>query len=144
MLKASQQPSSFSISTTEKKLLIIFCYYVISTVVELTAFSEFIRRSALFFSALNEYFICELKGHDPLNPCDRGKFEDVYSEIPVILSYGTRGLLPLFNMIFVVNFATLKEKYPWLFCAKKRSSASRMTHEMSRSRNGTTTTSTGL
>lgn len=132
MSKVSQlkiQPGG--LSTTEKKLLILFCYYVISTVVELTTFSDGVRKSAIFRSALRKYFACEIKGHNPLDPCDREKFESVYSEVPVILAYGTRGFLPLFNVIFVVNFHKLKEKFPWLFCVKNRSSASKITHEMS-------------
>lgn len=130
MRKAShpKHPSS-GLSTTEKKLFILFCYYVISTVVELTAFSEIVSKSANFQFGLGQYFACERKGHDPLNPCDREKFEKFYSEVPVILAYGTRGLLPLFNIIFVINFGKFKEKYPWLFCAKilKKSFASSAT-----------------
>ena len=122
MFKASQLKNNpFGLNVAERKLLIIFCYYVVSTVVNLTAFSDFASKSDIFEVELNRYFACELAGHDPSNPCPR-TFEGVWTEVPVIIAYGLHGILPLVNLIFVVSLQELREKFPRLFCMKKNES----------------------
>ena len=98
-------------SVAEQKLLIVFWVFVISTVVNLTAFSSFARKSDVFEAELSKYFQCELPGHDPLYPCDREKFENIFSEVPAILSYGFVGSLPLANLVFVIRFNSLKRMF---------------------------------
>ena len=98
-------------SVAERKLLIVFWVFVVSTVINLTAFSSFARKSDVFEAELNNYFLCELPGHDPLYPCDREKVESILSEVPVILSYGLLGSLPLANLVFVIRFDRLKRMF---------------------------------
>lgn len=106
--KASQQRSRLSVSVTERKLMIVFWFFVLSTVINYTAFSEFVRKADLFEAELNKYFICELGGHDRMNPCDRERVERILSEVPVILAYAFSGFLPLANLVFVISFQGVK------------------------------------
>lgn len=121
--KVSQLKHPFiSISVPERKLLIIFWTFVFSTVVNLTLFSELARKNDVFKAALSEYFSCELNGHDPDNPCDRGKVE-FKSEVLSILSLVTTGcLLPLANLVFVISFEGLKKS-----CSQARAKISAIT-----------------
>ena len=88
--------------------MIIFWFYVLSTVINYTAFSEFVRKSNVFEAEINDYFRCEFGGHDLENPCDRERVEKTISVIPVILSYALLGLIPLANLVFVISFQGLK------------------------------------
>ena len=95
---------------------------MVSTVVNLTAFSNLAGKADIFGIELNRYFMCERFGHDPTNPCNRARFERTRSEVLAILSLGLHGILPLFNLIFVISVRDLREKCPVLFCQKKRDS----------------------
>ncbi|ORU95080.1 MAG: hypothetical protein A6F71_10475 [Cycloclasticus sp. symbiont of Poecilosclerida sp. M] len=108
LYKASQLKHLFSFNVTERKLLIVFWFFVVSTVINLTAFSEFARKSDIFEAELNQYFSCELGGHNPANPCDRERVERVLSEIPIVLAYLFHGTLPVANLMFVISFQGLR------------------------------------
>ena len=95
----------------EQKLLIVFWVFVVSTVINLTAFSTFARKSDVFEAELKNYLLCELPGHNPLYPCDREKMEKVFSEVPFIFSFGLYGCLPLANLVFVIRFDSLKKLF---------------------------------
>ncbi len=57
-----------------------------------------------------KYFICELRGHDPLNPCERKKFEDLEYDTLVFLSSILSGMMPVVNLIFSVSVQDVKNK----------------------------------
>ena len=96
---------------SERKLLIIICYYILVTVITLTGFTDLSRKSDLFEQRLNEYFLCELFGHDPNNPCDRTNLEETFSIPLSIISYALHGVLPLVNLIFIIDAKEIKMKY---------------------------------
>ena len=85
---------------------------MVSTVINLTAFSEFARKSDIIGAKLNKYLFCELNGHDPANPCD---LEMVVSEVLIILAYFLNGTLPVANLVFVISFQGLRNA-----CSKRR------------------------
>ena len=78
--------------------------------INLTAFSDFARKSDIFQYELNKYFVCEQLGHNPASPCDRKAFEQIISRALVVLSYGFHGTLPIVNLIFAINIQELKSK----------------------------------
>ena len=78
-----------------------------ATVINLTAFSDFARKSEIFEHEIGTYFMCELKGHNSSDPC---VFNNPISTTLVILSYGFHGILPIVNLIFAVNVQDLKAK----------------------------------
>ena len=90
--------------------MIVFFYYVVSTVIGLTAFSDFALKADLFESELIKYLQCEMPGHDPLNPCNRSAFEHILSDALIILSYGLVGMLPVVLLIFTISIQDLKSK----------------------------------
>ena len=90
--------------------MIVFFYYVVSTVINLTGFSDFALKADIFQSELMKYLQCELPGHDPLNPCDRSAFEPIVSDALIVLSYGFHGMLPVVNLIFTISIQDLKIK----------------------------------
>ena len=103
--KASQLKHPFSFNDTERKLLIVFWFFVVSTVINLTIFSEFARKSDIIGAKLNKYLFCELRGHNPANPCD---LERVVSDVHITFSYFFHGTLPVANLVFVVSFQGLR------------------------------------
>ena len=93
--------------------------------IDLTAFSEFASKADLLQNELMNYFRCEQSGHDPLNPCDRSKFEPIVADAFVILSYGLHGMLPVVNLIFTINIQDMRSKCGML-CGRIKKSASNL------------------
>ena len=94
------------IGTAERKVLIVFVYYVVLAVVALTAFTLIARDKDKFMDEIIRYFLCESKAPDV--PCPRN-----YIQLPHIilssLSYILLGLFPMVNFIFVISVQCLKE-----------------------------------
>lgn len=57
------------------------------------------------------YLMCELPGHNPVNPCDRSRFERYIADPFIVLSYAFHGTLPLANLIFTVSIEDLRRKF---------------------------------
>jgi hypothetical protein len=74
------------------------------------SFSDFARKADLFQNELKKYFLCELRGHDPLNPCDRSSFETLESDTLTILTFMFSGMLPVANLIFTISVQGVKNK----------------------------------
>ena len=109
-MKQSKQP--FKIGTAERKILIIFCYYVLLATIALTTFTVTTRNVGQFAAAVADNWQCELTGVDPENPCNelRASLEDItYPEL-TSCSYILLGLFPVVNLVFAVNISELKQK----------------------------------
>ena len=120
--KKKQSKQLLTISTAERKLLIVFCYYVLLDVLALMAFTITTRNIEQFEAAVTNYWQCELTGVDPENPCDA--LIASYREFsnPVLSSFGfvILGTSPAVNLIFAINFSELKQKFKiWCRCAAK-------------------------
>ena len=110
-MKLSKHP--FKIGAAERKILIIFCYYVLLGVIALTSFTVATRNGTLFANAVADYWRCEIAGVDPENSCDRlrDSFEELTYPGLTSISYILLGIFPAVNLIFAVNIKELKQKF---------------------------------
>ena len=98
------------ISTAEKKLLVVLCYYILFGVTALITFALYTARRDTLIATTIQYFTCEATGHVP-GKCDRALFQqhdDIWWLFCVV--YILLGLIPTVNLIFVVNFGVIQEK----------------------------------
>ena len=109
LFKARQSRNPYTIGTAERKLLIVFVYYVVLTVVALTAFTLIVQDAEKLISARLLYFQCESKGIDPDNPCDPNIHIKLDHVALTSLSYILLGLFPVVNFVFVISVRDLKE-----------------------------------
>ena len=121
LFRSNQLPSKnpFFVSTAEKKLIIVFCYYIILQVVGFVAYSLSEQSSDAVQAELFSYFLCEQSGHDPDNPCSRSGFEDVIVPEVTILSIFMAMFGPLVNIVFVMDYNEFKQKLKNLYCNRK-------------------------
>ena len=103
LFKARQSRNPYKIGTAERKVLIVFVYYVILTVISLTAFTLIVQDADRLSSALLRYFECESKGVDPNNPCDPNTYIKLQHVAVISLSYILLGLFPVVNFVFVIS-----------------------------------------
>lgn len=100
--------SSLKIGTAERKLLIVFCYYVLLAVIALTAFTFSIKNLTQSVKFILEHFDCERDGHNTSNPCSRSDFEALNNAALTSFSYILLGLFPIVNLVYAVNIQELK------------------------------------
>lgn len=105
-----QSKSLFHVSTAEKKLVIVFCYYIFLQVIALVAFSVTQQVGDTLQMELFSYFICEQNGNDPDNTCSRGGFEGLVNPVIILLSYLLAMVAPAVNFVFVVDYKEMKQK----------------------------------
>ena len=67
------------------------------------------KNAAKLFDDVQEYFCCELGGHNPGNPCSRSKIGNLSDLGLEILLYILLALFPVVNLIYAVNVQELKE-----------------------------------
>ena len=115
----SSLKNSFKIGTAERKLLIVFCYYVLLASVSLMAFTISTRNLTRLSQLVGEYFSCEINGHDASNPCSRSEFEALSNAGLAGSAYILLGLFPIVNLLYAVNIQELKAVCR---CFRKRSS----------------------
>lgn len=98
-------------STPEKKILIISCYYVLLGVVALTAFTQTLKDNEALTREYEKYFLCESKGIDPddTEACDRSDFEQYQTPGLTASAYFLLGFFPVANLIYAVNVKELKQ-----------------------------------
>ncbi len=97
--------------TAEKKIFIIFCYYVVLGVIALTTFTLSVKNDDETIAEFQKYFVCEGKGIDPNNPeeCDRSGFERYQTPGLTASAYILVGIFPAVSLIFAVNGKELKQ-----------------------------------
>ena len=107
------KPHPFKISIAERKVLIVFCYFVLLVVVALTALASLTRISGQYAITLLEYWQCEATGFDPEKQCDRlyALFEEPGPPALIAISNLLYLILPLVNLVFVINVTELKQKF---------------------------------
>ncbi len=87
LFRIHQSKSPFSFGVAEKKLVIIFAYFIVLEVVGFIVFSLSQRNASQLTQEIEKYLTCELNGHDPSNPCDRTAFERLLHPTASIISY---------------------------------------------------------
>ena len=118
MSKINHSNNPFEFGTAEKKLLFVFFYYVLLSVVAITSFALGTRNASPFVKNIQRYFFCEQSGHDPNNPCSRSEFEKLSNPSITTLSYILLAIFPVINLVFVVNIQELKQS--WRRLLKKK------------------------
>ena len=109
------------IGTAERKILIVFVYYVFLAVFALLTFSLSIRNEDQFITEVLKYFKCESKGIDPDNTCDTNGYLKHRQVALISISHILLGLYPVVNLIFVINFQELKKHMKkWIPCRRGR------------------------
>ena len=110
LFRIHQSKSPFSFGVAEKKLVIIFAYFIAFEVMALISFTLSQRNASQLTQEIVKYFTCELNGHDPSNPCDRTAFERLQHPTVGIFSNMLLLLTPLVNIVYVVDFQFLQSK----------------------------------
>lgn len=94
--------------TSELKVVVISCYYLIFAVFVVTTFTiTNVQQQEKFISDALIYFTCEANGIR--NQCDRS-FTELSGEIFTILSLILVGLFPIANLAYVLNIQELKQQ----------------------------------
>ena len=119
LFKARQSRNPHKIGTAERKILIVFVYYILLAVFAVLGFSLATRDAKRVTSGVIRYFECERKGVDPDNPCDTSGYENITNMYISLLSYILIGMYPLINFIYVIDVRELKQhlrdRFPSLF-----------------------------
>ena len=103
--------SLIHLSTAEKKLLIVFTYYIFLYVISQLNFTLGIQIADTLQTKVFSYFLCEQNGCDPSAPCDRSGFENLFNQGILLLSSILSFLAPAVNFVFVVDYKELKQKF---------------------------------
>ena len=128
--------------TAERKILIVFVYYIFLSVLALLTYSQATRDAEPFISELLSYFECERKGVDVNMPCDTSGYERFIVNIVLsTISFVLLGLYPVLNLIFVIDFQELKNllkrRLPQLFKPKNNRSSKSQDYVLSSNQNAT-------
>ena len=110
----SKQKKGFKIGSGEKKIMIMLVYYAILVEFSLMAFTLATRNVKQFRAAITWHFLCESRGHDPANPCDRTQLEGLKYPGVSLVAYIMLVLFPTINFTYIINFRKLKR---W-FCTR--------------------------
>ena len=104
-----QSKSPFKIDTAEKKILIIFCYYVILGVITLTTPTLATKNEQRVAEEITLYFTCESLGAEMNCDSQRSSYQELLNPALNCLSYILLGIFPAINLIFAVNTEELKQ-----------------------------------
>lgn len=117
--------SRIRLSTAEKKLLILLCYYIAVVLLSLIAWTIEIRNQYRLSAALVGYFECEATGIQSGVSCNREEFEQYSITELFAVGYILLSSLPAVNLIFAVNFTDLKLKCQEYACFKRETGSSK-------------------
>ena len=107
-----------SLPTTELKILILLCYFILLASVIQAATTVIARNTDNFYAAFVNYFACEASGTSP--KCDAAKVALDALTVPGlwITAHVLLGAFPAAHLLFVVNFGEVKQKC--LYCVKDK------------------------
>ena len=123
----------WKISTAEIKIIIVLCYYALFGIVALSNFSIEIGERENTTEAITQYFFCEAVGSGA--ECDRSGFDHFGHHGLAVLVYLLLGLIPVINLIFVINWSATKESvkrvkedyFQWAFSTQSSFLSSKQT-----------------
>ena len=148
LFKARHSKNPYTIGTAERKILMVFVYYVILAVIALLTFSISIRDLPSFIKEVLLYFNCESRGVDPTNPCDTSGYSQYFHTALLTSSYILLGIFPVFNLTFVINVRELKVflegRLPFLFKRSKGSCLRAAKFQVSDTPSSPSTTTMGM
>ena len=107
-----------SLPTTEMKILVLLCYFILLGSAIQAATTIVARNSDQFYAAILNYFTCELSGTSP--ECDAEKVALDVLTVPIlwITVHMLLGAFPAVHLLYVVNFGEVKQKC--LYCVKDK------------------------
>ena len=111
------------VTVAELKILIVFFYSLIFSVVSLTGFTVATQNVTEFASELSAYFACESQGIQPGRMCERG-FNRIGNEVVLCLVYILLGFYPVVSLVFVISYQEMKEKFSKWFARNGGGSSS--------------------
>lgn len=118
-LKESYSAGQLILTSSEKKLFIILCYYVVFGTISLTAFSMSARNVEAYAAELGQYFLCTATRTTE----DCQHYQDVAeTHTPLELAmtaYLLLGLFPAVNLMYAVRVPRWVLVFPQPFVAKK-------------------------
>ena len=120
----TKKKSSLGISTAEKKIFFVLCYYVIFAVIMLVYFGFFTADTDLFIEALETYFHCQALGHLPnqTSQCDPKEYQQyIYPELAAT-TYFLMGFITTANLTFVIKWSTITKFCSRYYHKKEKSS----------------------
>ena len=94
------------IGPAERKILLVFLYYVTLGAVALTSFTLATKFASQNIAATLQYFDCEKSGRNSTCDLDIKQFPMV-----TLTAYVLLGLFPAINLVFVVNTKDLKSTF---------------------------------
>ncbi len=83
-------------------------YYVVLATEALVTYTISTNNSANILKELEKYFFCQQKGHNPESPCSLSEIEKLTYPSLTILSYVLLELLPVVNLILIINIKEVK------------------------------------
>ena len=115
------------VSTAEKKLLIVLCYYILFGIVSMV-FSSLTSSniSRQLFEAIVNHFTCEALGYTP-GKCDRGLFQQYSITWLFSLTLVLLALIPVVSLLFVLNTEDIKKWLRKKFHIRSRNQGSMFT-----------------
>ena len=99
----------WKISTAETKIILVLCYYAVFGIVAMSYMSVEIGDQEDEITAITDYFVCEATGSDNGVECDRSGFDHFGYHGLIVLVYWLLGLIPVINLVFVINWSVTKE-----------------------------------
>ena len=139
LFRANLEQSKNKIGMAERKILIVFVYYVVVIVLIVLGSTLRVREREEFTSQISCYFQCESKGVDPNNPCDTSGIFNPAAIIMSTVSFVLLALFPLANFIFVLNTGELRKRCEELLpCLFKRTIKVEEVNTTTSSKNSTT------
>lgn len=91
------------IGPAERKILVVFLYYITLGAVALTAFTLATKYLSQNITATLQYFDCERSGYNSTCNLDITQFPSV-----TVAAYVLLGLFPAINLVFALNIRDLK------------------------------------
>ena len=108
MQHEQRSESPIRLGTAEKKVLIVFLYYVLLGIIALASFGINTRTLKAFVSALEVYFLCESARSGNCEQSRNTALQYSFSGL-TDTSYILLALFPLVNLVYAFNFNELKE-----------------------------------
>ena len=100
------------------KLVVTFCAYGFSGLINYSAYSVVLKRENAYSTALQDYFECESTGISPNKTCERSIFESLDpTEFTFPITIVSFVILPLATLLYVTNIKKLMTKFK---CNKKK------------------------
>ena len=107
--------------SSEIKVLIVLCYYIILGVVVLSTLTIAMTTLSQLLTEVTKYFDCEgqpqsLENNVTTNStsdstCDRRPLERLVDPIPTTIAFIVIGIYPAVNLVYTWNYQELKEKW---------------------------------